>query len=136
MTGRVDILEHTADVGFRAAGGSFEEALDAAVRGLATIEVGDPLPEPTSERTATFEGDDDEALVVALLEECLYLVDAEQWLACGAAVRCGDDRRCEAVLQGADLPEDAELHVKAITWHGLSVERSDGETVITVFLDI
>lgn len=135
MTTGVEILEHTADVGFRATGGTWEEALDAAVRGLATIEAGGRLPEPTGERAVSFDAEDDESAVVGLLEECLYQIDAKGWLACGAAIRCAGGR-CEGVLRGAELPGEAVLHVKAITWHGLSVERGPETTVITVFLDI
>lgn len=136
MTSGVEILEHTADVGFRARGRSFEEALDAAVRGLATVELGEHLPESTDERAVEGEAEDDEALVVSLLEECLYLVDAEGWVALGASVRRTEPTRWEARLRGAPLPTDAVLHVKAITWHGLSVRRSRDDTQITVYLDI
>lgn len=135
MTTGIEILEHTADVGFRATGGTWEEALDAAVRGLATIEAGGRLPMPTGERPVSFEAEDDESAVVGLLEECLYRVDAEGWLAVGAEVRC-QGGRCEGLLRGAELPGEAALHVKAITWHGLSVERGPDATTISVILDI
>ncbi|MBT3224015.1 MAG: hypothetical protein HN348_33520, partial [Proteobacteria bacterium] len=82
-----EILEHPADVGLRASGSSLEEALAAAVEALSSILVGDIEPSESELRRANFAGDDLAHAVVMLLEECLFLLDAEGMVVMGASIR-------------------------------------------------
>lgn len=133
----VRILEHPSDVGLRAEGRTFAEALDQAVLGLARIQTGDRVPAPEGERVVELEADDEPALVVSLLEECLYLVDAEDWLASRAQVEPLGEERWRAHLAGAPVRRDEDgVHVKAITWHQLAVEHGEDAVAVTVYVDI
>lgn len=137
MASSVDILEHPSDVGFRARAPRFDLALDQAVRGLARIETSDHVPEPTDSRVVEMEADDDETLLVTILEECVYLADADDWLAVGVRVQTLARGRYRILLQGTPMPAGVRgVHVKAITWHQLSVARTDDEVTLTVFVDI
>ena len=78
-------------------------------------------------------------MVVGLLEECLYLLDAHDWIATGAHAGQLGEQGLDITLDGA-LFEPADfadgVHVKAITWHQLAVEQGPRGFEVTVFLDI
>lgn len=138
MNADYSILAHPADVGLRARGPDLSGALDRAVAALACIELGTPPPPPTERRALRVEADDDEGLTVALLEECLFHLDADDWLAVGAALR-----RAPGALEGELLggPFDPALaadgvHVKAITWHELSILHDADGVTLTLYVDI
>lgn len=69
-------LPHTADIRFEAWGSTREACLAEAARALvaAFAEIG--ADEPESTRTAAFNGTD-EQLLLAVLDEIIYLLDAE-----------------------------------------------------------
>jgi len=132
------ILPHPADIGLRAEGTDLPAALDQAVAALAEIQAGAAVA-GEEERPVHLDSDDVESLVVDLLEECLYHVDAHDWLAAGARLVVREDAdgtHAEGVLRGAAVPGGGGMHVKAITWHQLSVERVEAGAVVTVYLDI
>ncbi len=133
-----ELLEHTADLGIRAHGDTLATAFNTAVRGLSTILVGADAARPRDSRPVALEDQDLEALLVALLEECLYLLDAQAWVAADARLSVSP----EGVLHGelAGEPFDPDRHgdglaVKAITWHQLAVEQRSGYVEVTVFVD-
>lgn len=123
------VVEHPSDVGFEAWAPSFDALLDAAVAALADIETGGVAPSGTERRPVVVDGEPEDRLV-RLLEECLILLDTEDWLAVGFA---------DGALRGEPLSPDARAagtHVKAVTWHQLAVEqRADGWHA-TVFVDL
>jgi SHS2 domain-containing protein len=139
-----EILEHPADVGLRASGSSLEEALAAAVEALSSILVGDIEPSESELRRANFAGDDLAHAVVMLLEECLFLLDAEGMVVRGASVRQVPslpvsettfevEYRCEAFDENRHCEGTA---VKAITYHQLSVAQTGRGWEVVVFVDI
>lgn len=131
-------LAHPSDIGFVARGPDVAGALAECVRALADVITGGGPVEPRDRRVVTVAGGDEER-VVALLEECLFELDAHGWLAGDAEVGDDDGERLTLTLLGEVFDPDRHgegVHVKAVTWHGLSVAR-DGEGVaITVFVDI
>ena len=131
------ILPHPADVGLRAWGVDLPTALDQAVRALATIELSGEPPSGGERREVELQGSPEE-LLVELLEECLYLLDAEDWLAVGAQLRYVNGVLTGALLGLPFRPEahDDGVHVKAITWHQLSVEWNSDGVALVVYLDI
>jgi tRNA nucleotidyltransferase (CCA-adding enzyme) len=99
---------HTAEVGLRAWGPTFEGALEQLARGLVSLIVdpdtmgGDGDPEETMALTAT--GHDREDLAVAWLNEILGRIDAEQVVLRDFAVTV---RSVEAVgEEGSGVTED------------------------------
>ncbi len=133
-----ELLEHPADIGLRARGVDLAGAMAAAVAGLACISAGPGAVRNQERRIVRLQDPDPEALLVALLEECLYLGEVHGWLAGGAELRV-----YEGGLEGDLLgePFDAERHqdgsaVKAITWHQLAVRHCDGYVEVVVFVDL
>jgi SHS2 domain-containing protein len=133
------LLAHTADVGIESWGLDFAGALAQAVRALGAVLAGEGAGRAREERTVRLIEDDEEALVVALLQEVLFLLEAEGWLSVDAAL-CVEEA---GVLTGHLLgePFDGACHaegeaVKAVTWHGLAVEHAAEEVRLRVFLDV
>jgi SHS2 domain-containing protein len=132
-------FEHTADLGLRVRAPDLNtlfaeaaEALTAAiVEDVSSIEPREPL-------AVRISGTDRAYLLFDWLRELLYRFDAERRLFRRFDVRVADDG-LEATAWGE--PYDAERHplsheVKAITYHGLRVEREGDEWVAEMIVDI
>ena len=135
MTG-FEILEHTADVGVRAWGGSPEEAFEQATRGL--LDITGATGEGPGERVQIEVSANDLAgALVDWLEEVLYLQDARDSVITSLKV----ERAIETAASGwvEIAPRGRQLEgtaVKAITYHQLEVVRRDGIWFATVYFDI
>lgn len=138
MTGRFEILEHTADIGLQARAGTREEVYEALGEGLATLQ-GAWLPGEGTERSVALEASDPEALLVAWLDELLYLHEAEDAVFAGLAVDRVDDTSLAARVRLASRG-DRELEgvgVKAATYHRVQVAReADGAWTGRIYLDV
>ena len=136
MTG-FEILEHTADVGVRAWGGSSEEVFEQATRGLLDI-TGAWGQEPGERVAIEVTANDLGGVLVDWLEEILYLQDARDSVITSLNV----ERATGTIASGwVDIaPREGDLEgtaVKAITYHQLDVtRRDDGTWVATVYFDI
>jgi SHS2 domain-containing protein len=137
VTGRFEVLEHTADVGLRLTGDSPEEVLEAAARGLADLE-GSWFPREGEERRVEVRAQDLPSLLVAWLDELLYLRDAEDAVFGGFDVEEVEDARVRAHVRTGPRGDRTleSAGVKAATYHGLRFEqRNDGWTA-DVYLDV
>lgn len=136
MTGSFELLEHTADIGIRATGDTLEDAFAAAAEALASI-LGVWFPGEGESRVVRVEGRDPEALLVAWLDEVLYLREAEDAVFGGFEVRSIGDE-LEAVVRLA--PEAGRRiegqDVKAATYHRLEVRRGPEGAEARVYLDV
>jgi SHS2 domain-containing protein len=134
-----DILEHPADIGFRAFGSTMGELYANAAIAMLSI-AGDPqAAEPRCDYPIEVESGDREGLMVDWLNEVLYWYDGK--LVAFREFRVGEisDTRIAAVAAGE--PRNPERHrarliVKAVTYHQLRVEQRGGEWVAEVYLDI
>jgi SHS2 domain-containing protein len=133
------LLAHTADLGIESWGPDFAGALAQAVSALGVVLAGEGAGQATEERPVRLVAEDEAALVVALLQEALFLLEVEGWLSVDAALRVDP----AGVLTGHLLgePFDAVRHadgeaVKAVTWHGLAVDREPGRVSLTIYLDL
>lgn len=133
------LLEHTADMGFRVRAASPEELFARAAEALVAIALDPAQAAPRQRRTAEITGDTLEERLVHWLNEILWLLDGERWVTArvesvrleGAAVR--------GILSGE--PRDDARHpprivVKAVTFHQLAIRERAGSWEAEVFLDI
>lgn len=137
MTSRFEILEHTADVGLRLSGDTLEEVFEAAGEGFATLQ-GAWFPGVGEERGIEVRAVDNAGLLVAWIDELLYLQEAEDAVFGGFDVRRVSDGALEAVARVAPRAE-RELEaagVKAATYHRLRLERGGGGWTADVYLDV
>jgi SHS2 domain-containing protein len=134
-----EVLEHPADIGFRAFGNNFPELYANAAMALLSI-AGDPeAAQPREEYRITVESGDRESLMVDWLSEVLYWFDGKRIAFREFAVTALTDAGLEAIGRGE--PRDVERHrarliVKAVTWHQLRIEHRHGLWVAEVYLDI
>ncbi len=134
-----ELLEHPADIGFRAFGNTLPQLFVNSALALLSIAADPAAAEPRQEYRLAAQSGDRESLMVDWLSEVLFWFDGKR-----IAFRCFrvtkfEDLAIEAV--GVGEPRDAERHrarliVKAVTWHQLRVEQRDGVWVAEVYLDI
>jgi SHS2 domain-containing protein len=135
---RFEILDHTADVGIVAHGDGLEEAFANAAYGMFSLmadldRVGEGL-----HREIDVEALDQEALLVAWLNELLYLSDVDLAIFRRFEISSISEGRLRAMVYGEKI--DTSRHhlktpVKAATYHLLKIERENGCRV-QVILDI
>ncbi len=142
-----EIIEHPADVGFRAYGATLEELF--ANSALAMLSLGCALEgvEQREQREIVATGADLESLLYAWLAEILAIGDAEQLVFCRAdvsSVLTGESRNevrreVRGVVHGEKFDRQrhrAGTYIKAITYHQLHIEIMPGGFQAQVFLDV
>jgi SHS2 domain-containing protein len=134
-----EILEHPADVGFRAFGNTRTELFANAAMALMSIAADIDDVRPVHEYPLTASAPDPESLLVAWLSEVLYWVDGRRILFRNFRVMEMNDSRLTAI--GLGEPHDparhhARLIVKAVTWHQLKIAQSGGRWIAEVYLDV
>ena len=138
MTGRFEILEHTADIGLRLTARTPGEIFEAAAEGLAILQ-GAWFPGEGVEREVEVAAGDREALLVAWLDEVLYLQDAEDVVFGGFHVEEEGDRRLRARMLTAPRGDRGleAAGVKAATYHRLRFAQDpNGRWSADVYLDV
>lgn len=134
-----EVLEHTADIGFRARGGTLGELFESAAAALVSIALETEAIRPVETYPFQAQGEDREALLVNFLNEVLWLHDGRR-VAMGAfRVLSIDDTsvRCRAIGEPFDAARHRpKLIVKAVTYHQLRVARDQSGWLCEVYLDI
>lgn len=134
-----EILEHTADIGFRARARTLEGLYEAAAEALAAIALDIDLIDPRETYPLEAAGEDTESLLVNWLSEVLFLIDGRRLALRRFHVARLEPGRISAEAQGEPFDparHRAKLVVKGITWHQLRIERDSGGWQAQVFLDI
>lgn len=141
-----EILEHPADIGFRAYGRTLEELFINAARAMMSLacELESLVERESREVEAT--GSDHEALIYAWLAEILAVQDAEQMFFRRVEVtelREGPEGAGQSLVRGKVYGEkyDKQRHragtyIKAVTMHQLRVERTPEGWRAQVYLDV
>ena len=134
-----EIFEHTADVGLRVTAPDLDRLFEDAALGLFSLIV-ENLDEVRPEKRLTFSSEEEDRRVLLLdwLNALLRAFDSEGLLLSRFRVRVSE-KAFEAEAEGE--PVDPGRHrltheVKAITYHGLRVERSGEGWLAEVILDI
>ena len=134
-----EIIGTTADVGVVARGATREEAFVNAARGLFNLITDPETVRPAEPYPVTCEGISLEGLLVAWLNELIYLHDANHLLFRRFEVKISDDLRLEGTAWGE--PIDADRHplnteVKAATYHKAQVVEGPSGWEATIILDV
>lgn len=129
-----ELFDHTADIGIRAEGADPSELFAEAGRGLMAVIVEEPGAARVERRIEIeLSGEAPEDLLYDWLSELLYTFEVEGVVVCGFDVRVEAKAgawslkaACEAA--GFDPGRHGSGHeVKAVTYHGLKVERIEGD---------
>ena len=132
-------FEVQADVGIRAWGATRAEAFAQAALGVLSL-VADPAAvAPAERREVRAQADAPETLLVAWIDECLYVHEIEAFVVTRVEVDACSDTVVHGVLLGEPL--DAARHrlgtvVKGATLHGVSVETREGRHEVRIVVDV
>lgn len=134
-----EIIDTTADVGILARGGTCEEVFVHAAEGLFSLITDIESVEPVQPYTVQCEGISLEGLLVAWLNELIYLHDAQEMLFRRFELTAFDGQRIEAKAWGE--PVDPSRHalgtqVKAATYHLARVVEGPSGWEAKVILDV
>ena len=139
MPEQFEILEHAADVGFRAFGDSIVELFVNAAIALESVALDTSRVEPRSEYALSAEGEDHESLLINWLNEIVYYLDGRHVVLCRFEISELTATSVRAKAWGEPRDRDrhpARIVVKAATYHQLRIQQANGRWVAQVFLDI
>jgi SHS2 domain-containing protein len=133
------IIEHPADIGFIAYGGTVEELFANATLALLWLTCELSAVKETLALSVEVRGADVETLLFAWLAEVLAVADGEQLVFRRATV--GDI--CEGKVRGTLLGESLDrtrhqtkTYIKAVTMHQLRIDETPDGWRAQVFLDV
>jgi SHS2 domain-containing protein len=128
--------DHTGEVRLRLEAPTLAALFEEAAMGLAELmlEVASDTREER-EQSVTVEARDREALLVAWLNELVFLSETRGRVYTEVRVHSVSDTRLEASVRGV-FPEALRTAVKAATLHGLKVDESADGFTATVVLDV
>jgi SHS2 domain-containing protein len=143
-----ELLNHTADVALRAWGSTVRDVFEQAALAMCGLMYDPAAVEPLETVRVELEAPDDEMLLAAWLNELLYLVEAESFLACrfrvdeagpAGVARAGRGAWLRAAVAGER--DTAGRHsvravVKAATLHELWIRPKDAGWEGHVLLDV
>ena len=134
-----EFFDVEADVGVRAWGPTRATAFGQTALGVLAVIVDPASVEARETREVRAQADSPERLLVAWINECLYVHEIEGFAARGVDVLDIDGGRVVGLLAGEEL--DVERHqlgtvVKAVTLHGLSITETPGRVEIRIIVDV
>jgi SHS2 domain-containing protein len=135
-TGYFEEIEHTADLSLRCGGPDLESLFRNAARGMYHLMGATSKGVNTETRHAiNLAAEDVESLLVDWLGELAYLAESRGIVFEEMTFESLSPTRLEAMLVGGPTAHMGTL-VKAVTYHQLKVERSEGGFTATVVFDV
>lgn len=134
-----ETFEHTADIGLVARGGTLEEVFAHAAMGLVDLMVDPAGLQEEVHLEVSVSAPDREALLVAWLNELLYLLDTRGFLPSRCRITQMSETGVTAELFGERIDRGRHIvrrMVKAATYHGLQVLQIDGRWEARVIVDL
>jgi SHS2 domain-containing protein len=130
----IEIVDHTGELEMRLAHPTLEGLFGEALRGLAR-EVDEGAGGPPERRPVAISASGPETLLADLLNEAVYLIDAEGFVPEGLEDATVEGPALTGVLVGRRSATARPL-VKAATYHGLVVRRAGAGWEARVVLDV
>jgi SHS2 domain-containing protein len=134
-----EVFEHTADIGIHAFGTTLPELFVHAAQGMESL-----LVEPAQVRAATsreisVEGHDSVSLLIAWLNELVFLFDTEYLLFRDFTIATFSETHLTGQASGEVY--DAKRHelssaIKAVTWHEAAITRTNDVYQARIIFDL
>ncbi|NIA13072.1 MAG: hypothetical protein GWP08_03245 [Nitrospiraceae bacterium] len=130
-------LEHTADALVECEAGAYPGILKAAADALYAVALAEHGVGVEVERRVEVTGESREDLLVRWLQELLFLLETDHFVASEFAFDDAGDGAVSARLQGYTCPPEARAaEVKSATYHELSVRETADGFVARFILDV
>jgi SHS2 domain-containing protein len=129
----------TADLGIEAWGETLEEVFIQAALGLAALMTDLTESGNTVNRILLIEAPSIPDLLVKFLNEIIYLEEVEGFILYDIPELSIGDTGLEATLSGMTFDPSRHTinaHIKAATYHGLTIDETPGEVRVRVIFDI
>ncbi|MEK6926528.1 MAG: archease [Nanoarchaeota archaeon] len=130
-------LSHTADIKFQAYGETLNKVFEnSALALLHSIHEG--KIKSKRKRNFSVKGKDLESLMYNFLEEFLYLIDAEHFIASKVKAKLSQDKKTLSAEISGDKAENynIEMHVKAVTYNDMFVKKIKNQWAAQVVVDV
>lgn len=139
--GSIEVFDHTADVGLKIRGRDLDDLFRTAAEGVFDYIVVNRRDVRVEQReTLTLAADSASELLTTWLNELIYRLETEHRLYAEFGVAVAEDgRSLEAEVGGEPIDHDRHVldhEVKAVTHHGLTIDRVGDEWVAEMILDI
>ena len=123
---KFELLEHAADIKFKVFGKTLNEIFENSIEAVAYYFGGGEKIESKKGKVIEIRGNDKESLLYRFLDELLYLVDAERFVAVkGSVLLRGNNLKAE--LYGDETDKYKLEHIKAATYAEMYIKKtSDG----------
>jgi SHS2 domain-containing protein len=128
-------VDHTADWALRVQGKDLAELLVNAARGTMQLSGALPCPGGGMPRRLRLEAADREGLLVSWLEELLFAMETREIVWTGMQIHGAQDRSLDATVLESPLAGIAR-HIKAVTYHNLSLQATPEGLGATVVFDV
>jgi SHS2 domain-containing protein len=137
MKNKIEIINHTADIGIKVRGKTFEELFINSVNGLYKI-IGVKYNGEGGLIELNFEADEIEDLLVKFLNEIIYYVETKKL---GGKIEKIEIKKNENgytlnVKMITKKIKSIEKEVKSATYHNLKVEKVENEYITTIIFDL
>lgn len=136
---RYESLDHTADIGLRVFTRRLDDLFQGAAMALFEHITDIEILDGTGEHAIEVTGEDRADLLVNWLREVLYLWTGKECLLASAAIRSVSDTRLTAMVRTDPFDPDRHVihnEIKAVTYHGVSVEKTADGWMAEVIFDV
>lgn len=133
---RFEEIEHTADVALRVHGRDLKELLQNAAMGMTHLICEETfLSDDYDEQPVEIMADDAEGLLVEWLSELVFLIEVKSFIFQRADIQAISETYFKAQVYGK-IARELKVHIKAVTYHNLKIEKTENGLEATVVFDI
>lgn len=135
--GEFKIVPHTSEMAVAVRGETWEQFFQSAAEGLISLYAAAGAPRASQRRGLRLKADSAEELLIAWLNELIYLVGGQHWLPTSVRVTQAEPNELTAELEGAPL-DGVKLgrEIKAATFGGLHLKKDGNAWTAVVILDV
>lgn len=123
---KFEFIEHTADVKFKAYGKTITESFENSLLAFSEVLSRGEKVESLKKKNIEIKGKDYEELLYNLIEELIYLSDAENFISSNSKLEIieNEEKILKGIIYGDDSGKYSELdHVKAATYAEMHVKN-------------
>ena len=128
-------ISHTADWSIRVWAKDLGALLTESARGMIALSHAVASPSPRVRRELSLNAVDAESLLVAFLEELLYLAESESLLFDRFEFKSLSETNLHAMMEGGRL-RSQEKEIKAVTFHNLAIRNTERGLEVEIVFDV